>query len=116
MKLEFNQREDRLVSLGDLMDRGKAAYEVFSFFRQLKLEMKERCMVEGITELSACKVGLVGFGDIARATAERLAPLAEADLAFLRAGGVQDIPAAPPPASWRRTPCGPCPWPGPGPA
>ena len=39
MKLEFNQREDRLVSLGDLMDRGKAAYEVFSFFRQLKLEM-----------------------------------------------------------------------------
>ena len=31
-------------------------------------------MVEGITELSACKVGLVGFGDIARAAAERLAP------------------------------------------
>lgn len=45
MKLEFNQREDRLVSLGDLMDRGKAAYEVFSFFRQLKLEMKERCII-----------------------------------------------------------------------
>ena len=39
-----------------------------------QMEMKERCMVEGITELSACKVGLVGFGDIARATAERLAP------------------------------------------
>ena len=36
--------------------------------------MKERCMVEGITELSACKVGLVGFGDIARAAAERLVP------------------------------------------
>ena len=31
-------------------------------------------MVEGITELSACKVGLVGFGDIGRAAAERLAP------------------------------------------
>ena len=31
-------------------------------------------MVEGLTELSACKVGLVGFGDIARAAAERLAP------------------------------------------
>ena len=34
-----------------------------------QMEMKERCMVEGITELSACKVGLVGFGDIARAAA-----------------------------------------------
>ena len=31
-------------------------------------------MKEGITELSACKVGLVGFGDIARAAAERLVP------------------------------------------
>ena len=39
-----------------------------------QMEMKERCMVEGITELSACKVGLVGFGDIGRAAAERLAP------------------------------------------
>ena len=39
-----------------------------------QMEMKERCMIEGITELSACRVGLVGFGDIARATAERLAP------------------------------------------
>ena len=38
-----------------------------------QMEMKERCMVEGITELSACRVGLVGFGDIAKATAERLA-------------------------------------------
>lgn len=39
-----------------------------------QMEMKERSMVEGITELGACRVGLVGFGDIARATAERLAP------------------------------------------
>ena len=39
-----------------------------------QMEMKERCMVEGLTELSACKVGLVGFGDIARAAAERLGP------------------------------------------
>ena len=39
-----------------------------------QMEMKERCMVEGITELSACRVGLIGFGDIAHATAERLAP------------------------------------------
>lgn len=39
-----------------------------------QMEMKERSMVEGITELGACRVGLVGFGDIAQATAERLAP------------------------------------------
>ena len=39
-----------------------------------QMEMKERSMVEGITELSACRIGLVGFGDIAQATAARLAP------------------------------------------
>lgn len=39
-----------------------------------QMEMKERCMTDGLTELSACRVGLVGFGDIAKAAAERLAP------------------------------------------
>ena len=39
-----------------------------------QMEVKERSMTEGIRELSDCRVGLVGFGDIARATAERLAP------------------------------------------
>jgi phosphoglycerate dehydrogenase-like enzyme len=34
--------------------------------------MKERKMIEGITELGDCAVGLVGFGDIAKATALRL--------------------------------------------
>ena len=38
-----------------------------------QMEMKERSMVEGITELGACRVGLVGFGDIAKAAAARLA-------------------------------------------
>lgn len=37
-----------------------------------QIKMKERKMLEGIRELSECKVGLVGFGDIAKATAERL--------------------------------------------
>ncbi|MDR1908758.1 MAG: hypothetical protein LBQ35_02460 [Spirochaetaceae bacterium] len=37
-----------------------------------QIEMKERKMVEGITELGDCTVGLIGFGDIARAAAQRL--------------------------------------------
>lgn len=39
-----------------------------------QMEMKERCMQEGLRELSECRVGLIGFGDIAKATAQRLAP------------------------------------------
>ena len=39
-----------------------------------QMEVKERYMQNGIRELSACRVGLVGFGDIARAAAERLVP------------------------------------------
>ena len=39
-----------------------------------QIEMKERLMFEGIRELADCKIGLVGFGDIAKATAERLYP------------------------------------------
>lgn len=37
-------------------------------------QMKEQTMVEGMKELSECKVGLIGFGDIAQAAAERLRP------------------------------------------
>ena len=37
-----------------------------------QMRMKEQTMVEGMKELSECKVGLIGFGDIARAAAERL--------------------------------------------
>lgn len=39
-----------------------------------QIYMKEQMMVEGITELSDCKIGLIGFGDIAKATAKRLEP------------------------------------------
>jgi phosphoglycerate dehydrogenase-like enzyme len=39
-----------------------------------QIEAKERRMVEGIRELGDCKVGLIGAGDIARATIKRLAP------------------------------------------
>ncbi len=44
-KTGFNEAEDRLISLGDLMDRGKQSYEVFDYFRGLKLRMEDRCVV-----------------------------------------------------------------------
>lgn len=44
-KVKFNKNEDRLISLGDLMDRGKYSYEVFDFFRQLKNEKEDRCVI-----------------------------------------------------------------------
>jgi lactate dehydrogenase-like 2-hydroxyacid dehydrogenase len=37
-----------------------------------QIEMKEQLMVKGITDLSDCRVGLVGMGDIGQATARRL--------------------------------------------
>ncbi|MDN4494828.1 2-hydroxyacid dehydrogenase [Ureibacillus aquaedulcis] len=39
-----------------------------------QIQTKEKAMIEGITELADCKVGLIGFGDIAKATATRLHP------------------------------------------
>jgi len=44
-KVEFDKERDRLISLGDLMDRGKQSYEVYDFFRLLKKEMGERCVI-----------------------------------------------------------------------
>ncbi len=39
-----------------------------------QIQTKEKAMVEGITELADCKIGLIGFGDIAKETAKRLVP------------------------------------------
>ena len=39
-----------------------------------QIQMKEKLMVDGIMELADCKIGLIGFGDIAKATAKRLEP------------------------------------------
>lgn len=44
-KVEFKKETDRLISLGDLMDRGGQSYEVFDLFRYLKAEMGERCII-----------------------------------------------------------------------
>ncbi len=39
-----------------------------------QIRRKESMMVSGITELGECRVGLIGFGDIAKAVAKRLEP------------------------------------------
>lgn len=53
----------RKVSTGDLSVR-----------QGNQLKTKEKAMIEGITELADCKIGMIGFGDIAKATAKRLYP------------------------------------------
>ena len=44
-KLSFDKDKDRLINLGDTIDRGPKIYEVFEFLRGLKEEMKERCVL-----------------------------------------------------------------------
>lgn len=44
-KTAFNKGADRLISLGDLMDRGRQSYEVFDFFRHLKAETEDHCII-----------------------------------------------------------------------
>ena len=44
-KLSFDKDRDRLINLGDPIDRGPKTYEVFEFLRGLKEEMKERCVL-----------------------------------------------------------------------
>ncbi|MCC8050694.1 MAG: NAD(P)-binding domain-containing protein [Clostridiales bacterium] len=39
-----------------------------------QIQRKESMMVNGITELGECRIGLIGFGDIAKAVAKRLEP------------------------------------------
>lgn len=39
-----------------------------------QIAVKERLMCDGIAELSDCKIGLIGLGDIGKATAARLIP------------------------------------------
>lgn len=41
----FDPKTDRLICLGDLMDRGPASFGVFSRFRGLKAQMGERCIL-----------------------------------------------------------------------
>ena len=44
-KMEFDKSRDRLINLGDTIDRGPRIYETFVFLRELKEEMGERCVL-----------------------------------------------------------------------
>ncbi|MCD8120859.1 MAG: serine/threonine protein phosphatase [Clostridiales bacterium] len=44
-KVHFSTREDRLILLGDLFDRGSGSFEVYCFVKRLKEQMKERCIL-----------------------------------------------------------------------
>lgn len=42
---DFDPKSDRLVCLGDLMDRGPSSFGVFDRFRSLKRKMGDRCIL-----------------------------------------------------------------------
>ena len=44
-KLDFDKTRDRLINLGDTIDRGPQIYELFVFLRELKEEMGDRCVL-----------------------------------------------------------------------
>ncbi|MEG1594789.1 MAG: NAD(P)-dependent oxidoreductase, partial [Oscillibacter sp.] len=64
--------EEAVMLMLMLLRRGLTGDRAVREGRQM--EMKIQCMLQGLTELSDCRVGLIGFGDVAKATAERLAP------------------------------------------
>ncbi len=44
-KVHFDEEADRFISLGDLMDRGPEPYSVFSYIKELKQRMGDRCVL-----------------------------------------------------------------------
>lgn len=62
--------EQAVMLMLELLRQGVSGDRAVREGRQM--EVKEYSMVHGIQELGECKVGLIGFGDIAQATAKRL--------------------------------------------
>lgn len=60
-----------LLMLGLLRQVGAGHHSVLA---GRQIQKKEEMMISGITEIGDCKIGLAGFGDIAKAVAEFLAP------------------------------------------
>ena len=44
-KVQFDQRRDLLISLGDMIDRGPRSFQVFEYLRSLKSRMGEACIL-----------------------------------------------------------------------
>ncbi|MDO5131499.1 MAG: metallophosphoesterase family protein [Eubacteriales bacterium] len=44
-RMEFDADADRLINLGDLVDRGPKIYETFTFLKDLKEKMGDRCIL-----------------------------------------------------------------------
>ena len=44
-KVQLDREQDKLISLGDLMDRGDRSFQVFETFRVLKADIGERCVI-----------------------------------------------------------------------
>lgn len=44
-KVSFQQDQDTLIILGDIIDRGAYSYEMIEYVRELQKNMKERCIV-----------------------------------------------------------------------
>ena len=44
-KMRFDEEQDTLINLGDLVDRGPKIYETIEYLRGLKERMKERCIL-----------------------------------------------------------------------
>lgn len=62
--------EQAIMLMLELLRKGIVSDAAVREGRQINT--KEKYMTEGITELGSCSVGLIGFGDIAKATARRL--------------------------------------------
>lgn len=44
-RINFNDREDKIIFLGDYTDRGTQSYEVYRLLRGLKQQMENRCVL-----------------------------------------------------------------------
>ena len=44
-KMAFDEENDTLINLGDTIDRGPKIYETFTFLRDLKERMGDRCIL-----------------------------------------------------------------------
>ena len=44
-RIQFSRKKDKIIFLGDLMDRGENSYSCYEYFLKLKEELKENCIL-----------------------------------------------------------------------